>query len=1359
MKVTIRLRAAHRLLARSAFASAFPALLGASVLVRATEPSPAPARRHVLFDFETESEAEAWRFVPRGDAKAERSDRGRIERVPGRDKGGMALRFAARDAGYHCFHVKEKAPDALSLVYRGDGSADDFYVELYTRDGGKSREYRMSLSLSSRRWARVILAARWFERRGGAPALDLSKFERVQFRLPGKGEYALTVDRIALSAGERSTRAVGAGNLLPNSSFEETTVAREIYPIVGEYRDRGAGQWTIDTRHAVHGKQSLRMAGTAPFFWQVLNARSYNNVFSAYLRGSRPGQRVELGIEYLSYIDDGAVYVESGTNRVVTLGADWQRYELPLAFKWNKRPYDRLHMHRTWVRPLSGAPCWLDAAQLEVQTTEAGPYSAVRGGNALGSNMRFGRLVGKTADLPEYAGKRSQSGRVKITVREPSGTARVNEPVWGGVPFPNGELFDESLVRLTDAAGREVPCQTHVLARRHIDGSITSLLLDFQTTVRANGRQTYTLHYGPGATPGPAGVLATEDDSAIQIDTGAIKAVLGKNAFRWFDTLEAPGGKTLDTRGLRVGALAQTVNGALYGSDAGKPDELFIERNGPLHAVICARGKHHAREAKRTFLNYEARIHAFADKPYFLLEHSFENREQAMNTPVRGILVRLPVAGGPGGAVTGRFRMRKGDDVRFALARGEQIRLTQLHDYYGAGRYDVAVDRAGAGAAQNSELLEQRRASGLLQAGHTRIAVHDFLELNPKALEVDRRSATVWIWPDRHVRFVDLPFGLANTVRLAYAPFGGEQDGAALAEFPLLVQPDNRWVRDTRVFDHFLTGAETARDYPRFHKHLDRYFEVLARDRELTDLTGMFDYGDIGAPKKWMNNETTALQNLWTQYLRTGEPALFRRACSLARHLREIDICHIEPGTKLMHHPSGGYHTTFGWHVGHYWISGLIYHYLLTGDMRTYQIVRDVGAGPMLKYRISKYVGRERTRMLLHLAELYDLTHLKCFRHAFETQYNFGKPTLSSDYYGGNGLLLLKRWYDTTGESPYLERFKRDADNFLERRTRKIIPGDGVQGRCYLYSAMPLCRAATGNDDFIKVFFERLVWHTVSAHAVDHNAVRGTSFLAAAREIGLREHRMMPENPLGIALLCGRMQTPAGPKGVPRFRVRIDDRHDEPFVVRVYRTRKFRAKHDRTNDTFAVKFTRPDGTVLFEEAMTGTASAFWREIPVPRDGQRNDYFVEMDCLNDGRGAFSCSLPRTYLDARRRFAFRRDQGATGSARFAFRAPVSRDRIHVRLKWHDKSGEQGQTTGISIQDVTGRVLAHRRWVGSMGTVYDEHGKPLGLVDGLELPIPAAHRGKPLVLTVWANKWMGWQIEGLDEPWLAASTEAFE
>src|SRR5438105_3088903 len=88
---------------------------------------------------------------------------------------------------------------------------------------------------------------------------------------------------------------------------------------------------------------------------------------------------------------------------------------------------------------------------------------------------------GDWVDLPSIGFSRDEPtgiARVSLTIEEPSGLKRIAHPVTSGLPLAEGELRDESHVRLLDDRGQQLPLQTQVLARWP-DQSIKWLLLDF----------------------------------------------------------------------------------------------------------------------------------------------------------------------------------------------------------------------------------------------------------------------------------------------------------------------------------------------------------------------------------------------------------------------------------------------------------------------------------------------------------------------------------------------------------------------------------------------------------------------------------------------------------------------------------------------------------------------------------------------------------------------------------------------------------------------------------------------------------------------------------------------------------------
>ncbi|MDP6115372.1 MAG: hypothetical protein QGF00_25275 [Planctomycetota bacterium] len=1175
--------------------------------------------------------------------------------------------------------------------------------------------------------------------------------------LPFVGDFQIVILLaplcLCLFAEEKQT-----GNLLPNSSFEVSQVAREIYPIVGDYRDHGEGIWQIDTKTAWHGKHSLRMRGVRPFFWQVLNSDSLQNVFSVHLKGTEDNQEVEVGVEMLSFIDDGRVIVEGRKKAVVKLTRDWKRHTVASAERAGRRKFVRWHLYRCWVRPLEDSPLWVDAAQLEQDRLEPSDYRSERAGNETPRQVNIGlnrKFVGGPADSPRWShghSQRPKQGTVKLTVVETEGIPRDEEPVWGGVPFPKGELFDAAGLSLKDEEGNSVPFQSRSLARRHIDGSITSVLIDFQASVPAKASRDFRLEYG-GEDREWKRPIASDREGAIRIDTGSLETEISKKSFRLFDSLRV-NGKALSSSS-REGSHAVDIGGRVF-SSPGAPRQVpsdsppndtpsvQVLQNGPLHAEILVRAKHWAEGD--SLLTYELRVHAFRGKPWLLIDYTFENQHRQFHTPVKSIFLRLPLPSSEGEKTAVEFERLDDKPIACSLSAGQDTTFTQVHEYFGRGRYDLIFDNP-----DGVQRFKDSRASGILKAGGSRVQVHDFWQLNPKALRVSQSHVDVFHWPDSHVRFADLPFGMSNTMRILYEPVAGEA-APGLARSPLLLQPDQQWLIRSGVFGNFLTSKETAAEYPGYHNRAESYFRGLVHERKMSDLTGMFDYGDMGMPGNWMNNETDVARNLFMQYFRTFDPGLYRRALLMVRHLRDVDVCHIQPGTRFMHHPSAGIHTVYAWHTGHFWTTGLIWHYLLTGDSRTYEVVKDVGAELILKHRNSRYVGRERTRILYHLAELYDLTHLHCFRDAFERHYNFGKPTLTSDYGGGLGLLLLKRWYDVTGEQKYLDRFRKDAEMLLSKREeQKYFEPAGGRGN-YIFSAM--AEAANTFDDrkFVDAFLDEFLTYLVSIHGVDVNTVRGAEFLAAARRFGIGEQRLMPERLLGLDIFTGYRKL--GESEESRFRIRLTKSDVQSPLLKIYRTRNFRSRLKKAHeDSIEYSLVRVAGTKGKHEMLTGVDPQF-RAIEMDKKYPAGTYELVLTSTRDGQAAVSASGCKVLLNAEGYFHFRRSRSGTAVSRFAFRAP-EKNELSLKLKW---PGFPGQGTGLWLQDEKGSVVSSTRWMVPIGTEFDEKGRALENVSNLPLAIPDEARGKILTLTITGSKWMGWKLDGLDYPWFGVDADDF-
>ena len=276
-------------------------------------------------------------------------------------------------------------------------------------------------------------------------------------------------------------------NLLPNSSFEMGHEARQVYAFTGDSRRNTKAKWQIVKDCAYHGKQSLLMSSKSAYTWNVLYSRSNECVFSVYLK-SAGGSRVELGLEPVYLHTQGGIKLET-VKKSFTVSPQWKRYEISFKLKKKLSGYSSRQFYRVWIRPLSDQKVWADAAQLEPGLTPSA-YSPVRAGNK--QPFAYNEKVEGPASTPQWRNKQSRTGIVRLSVANPRTKSFKKLPVSAGIPFPPGELFDPEAVKLTDRSGRNVPVQSTALSRRHRDGSIISLLVNFQ----ADAGNAYSLHYG-----------------------------------------------------------------------------------------------------------------------------------------------------------------------------------------------------------------------------------------------------------------------------------------------------------------------------------------------------------------------------------------------------------------------------------------------------------------------------------------------------------------------------------------------------------------------------------------------------------------------------------------------------------------------------------------------------------------------------------------------------------------------------------------------------------------------------------------------------------------------------------------------
>jgi hypothetical protein len=271
-------------------------------------------------------------------------------------------------------------------------------------------------------------------------------------------------------------------------------------------------------------------------------------------------------------------------------------------------------------------------------------------------------LVGATA--------RARATSITLTVQEPSGIARLNDPVTSGVPIATTDTSNVSWALLDGA--REIPVQTRVLFGIRNPW----LLLDFQASVAAGATRTYTLVSRPATvTASPALGIDDTGSGSITVVTGPLKVVIGRNPFNLFDQVwldrnhngafesgTSPSERLVNSTS--SDNLPLVLAGDLTRRGRRAPLRWSWEDRGPLRATLRVDGYYGDPNVPNdTLLYYTDRITFHAGQTYVTVEHMIRNAFRSSERYVKVRSARLLV---PGSSPAVGLSRRSGDRVWIA---------------------------------------------------------------------------------------------------------------------------------------------------------------------------------------------------------------------------------------------------------------------------------------------------------------------------------------------------------------------------------------------------------------------------------------------------------------------------------------------------------------------------------------------------------------------------------------------------------------------------------------------------------------------------------------------------------------------
>ncbi|MGR3933164.1 exo-rhamnogalacturonan lyase family protein [Streptomyces sp. BRA346] len=382
---------------------------------------------------------------------------------------------------------------------------------------------------------------------------------------------------------------------------------------------------------------------------------------------------------------------------------------------------------------------------------------------------------------------------VKITWLEEGGLGAAAGSTFG-VPWPKGAHPADRTFALTTADGKDVPLQTWATAYWP-DGSL-------KWTAHAAGEglgdgTAYRLTTDEPAAPAKK-VTVTEKGGRITVDTGVIKAVIGKDGEKLVRSVTR--GSTEIARDgrlvlLRQGDIDDGDHGrAKWDRFDGEISAAKVEQKGPVRAVVRIDGKH--RKGGRGWLPFSVRLYFYAGADSFRMVHTitFDGDQTAGRESgdfIRGLGVRFSVpmrdeaydrhiriAGEGKGflteAVKGITGLRRdpGASVRKAQVKGEKLADPATWDQRVTSRLHLIPTWGDYTLSQLSAdgfTLRKRtkpghgwipaggggRASGFGYVGGVSgglsFGLRDFWEKFPAQLDIrgaagDEAEVTLWLW-------------------------------------------------------------------------------------------------------------------------------------------------------------------------------------------------------------------------------------------------------------------------------------------------------------------------------------------------------------------------------------------------------------------------------------------------------------------------------------------------------------------------------------------------------------------------------------------------------------------------------------
>jgi hypothetical protein len=494
------------------------------------------------------------------------------------------------------------------------------------------------------------------------------------------------------------------------------------------------------------------------------------------------------------------------------------------------------------------------------------------------------------------------------------------QPVTVGIPFPRGAVTHVGRLIWLDAAGRQIPLQTCPLAWWP-DGSLQWLLLDFVLDNVKKGTTLCRLAESGNEEPHSRASMGIQESSTgITIHTGAISARFSPDSGPLPARVSSPAAELIEPGSSRL-LLTDSRERPI----APEVHEFAMEARGPIRATVRCAGSFPGPRP----LDFVARLCFFAGSSLARLRLTVRNPDRARH---RGGLWDL---GDKGSCLFRSLSLL----MRLAGSSASRVfwsaEAGQPPEARRAGRLEIYQGSSGGPNWQSANHIDRRgkipcsfrgfrvrcdgrenfgrRASPEITAegpaGSVTVAVPEFWQQFPKAIEIDGQNLRIGLFPEEWGELYELQGGeqKTHTLWLNFAAADAPPPSLRWAYHPVRVRSTPEWYQDTGAILHLAPARQD--DDPRLDQFLGEVAtgeKSLTARREAIDEYGWRNYGEIYADHEAVyysgppplishyNNQYDMVYGAILQYLRTGDPAWAAIFDPLARHVIDIDIYHTD---------------------------------------------------------------------------------------------------------------------------------------------------------------------------------------------------------------------------------------------------------------------------------------------------------------------------------------------------------------------------------------------------------------------------------------------------------------------------------